>query len=122
MKQTAPGPSGLRADHLLLGFHSGVSDSIINVLKSIVEGRASRWLADAKLLALQKKNGGVRPIAVGETLRRLAATVLLRRSCTILPPLARKFIVRQDGCITVAHIVRSALESNNAACVATGLA
>ena len=40
MKQSAPGPSGLRADHLLLAFPSGFSDSLILVLRTIAEGRA----------------------------------------------------------------------------------
>ena len=119
IKQLAPRPSGLSADHLLLGFPSGFSDSIVIVLKSIAEGRAPSWLADARLLALPKNNGGVRPIAVSETLRRLAATVRLRSLRMTLPHLARQFIIRQDGCITVANIVRSALKSNNEFCVAT---
>ena len=69
MRQSEPGPSGLRADHLLLAFPTGVSDSLTRVLMAICEGRAPRWLANAKLFALPKKAGGVRPIAVGETLR-----------------------------------------------------
>lgn len=107
MKQSAPGPSGLRADHLLLAFPDGVGDSLGLVLKAIAEGRSPRWLADAELFALPKKSGSVRPIAVGETLRRLAATVLLRSSR--LPALARQFITRKDGCVTVANKVRSSI-------------
>lgn len=83
MHQSAPGPSGLRADHLLLAFPSGLSDSLVKVLDSIIRGKAPRWLTDARLFALPKKAGGVRPIAVGETLRRLAAAVLLRGSLSL---------------------------------------
>ena len=119
MKQSAPGPSGLRADHILMAFPNGIGDSLILVLKSIAEGRAPRWLADARLFALPKKSNGVRPIAVGETLRRLAATVMLRSAHSSLPPLARQFIVRSDGCVTVANIVRSTIERFNEACVVT---
>jgi hypothetical protein len=38
------------------------------------------WLCGAVLMALPKKDGSARPVAVGETLRRLAAKVLCR-SC-----------------------------------------
>ena len=68
---------------------------------------------------MPKKSNGVRPIAVGETLRRLAATSLLRSTRSSLPTLARQFIVRTDGCVTVANIVRSAIENFKDACVVT---
>ena len=119
MKQSAPGPSGLRADHLLLAFLSEFSDSLILVLRTIAEGHAPQWLADARLFALPKKCNGVRPIAVGETLRRIAATSLLRSTRSSLPTLARQFVVRTDGCVTVANIFRSAIENFNDACVVT---
>ena len=37
-------------------------------------------LAGARLVALGKSGGGVRPIAVGETLRRLAGKLLIARN------------------------------------------
>ena len=46
----------------------------------LVQGRAPRdvakWLCGATLFAMPKKDGGMRPIAVGEVLRRLAAKVV----------------------------------------------
>ena len=84
MKHSAPGPSGLRSDHLLLAYPSGISDSIISILNLIANGMAPQWLANARLFAIPKIAGGVRPIAVGETLRRVAAAVLLR---TVMPQL-----------------------------------
>ena len=60
------------------------SDQVIEHLTAVVcvlvAGQAhadvSPWLCGATLMALPKKDGTARPIAVGETLRRLAAKVL----------------------------------------------
>ena len=87
MRLSAPGPWGLRADHLLLAYPSGAAPNLISVLQCIADGRAPRWLADARLLAIPKKGGGVRPIAVGEILRRLSAAALINGSLGSLPPL-----------------------------------
>ena len=119
MRQSAAGPSGLRADHLLLAFKGGVSQNLLAVLNEICKGTAPCWLADAKLFALPKTSGGVRPIAVGETLRRLAATVLIRSALPSLPAIVRQFVLRRDGCITMATLVKSALELRNSECVLT---
>jgi len=42
--------------------------------------RAAPFLCAARLITLKKKDGGVRPIAVGDTLRRLTAKWLLATS------------------------------------------
>lgn len=119
MRQSAAGPSGLRADHLLLAYPAGVSNTLLSVINSICNGKAPAWLADAKLLAIPKKSGGVRPIAIGETLRRLASSAILRSSIASLPPLCRQFILKRDGCITVASLTSAAVNSNIDNCVLT---
>jgi hypothetical protein len=43
------------------------------------------WLASARLIPLTKKGGGVRPIAIGETLRRLVGKVICIRDKKIIP-------------------------------------
>ena len=58
---TAPGPSGLRVQH-----QGQVCPAIAPVL------------AGAGLVAVPKPNGGVRPIAVGEILRRLTGKYLMQ--------------------------------------------
>ena len=83
-KGTGAGPSGLRADHLrALTQVEGVDvlqalTAVVNILR---RGEAppeiARHLAGASLVALPKPTGGVRPIAVGETLRRLVAKTLV---------------------------------------------
>ena len=78
---TAPGPTGLRAQHLKDAVKSAHGDEAIEQLTLIcnllargdVPEQLSQYLAGASLLALEKPGGGVRPIAIGEVLRRLVA-------------------------------------------------
>ena len=81
---SAPGPSGLRAQHLLDALTPAAKATVIEQLASVLSllarGAAPEslmpHLAGAKLFAAEKKDGGVRPIAVGEILRRLTAKCL----------------------------------------------
>ena len=83
-KSSAAGPSGLRAQHLLdavCGAEQGAAlhalESVVNILASGKGPRSlSMHLAGASLVALAKENGDVRPIAVGEVLRRLTSKCL----------------------------------------------
>ena len=78
---TAPGPSGLRAQHLRDAVRSTHGDEALVQLTSLcnllARGDApesfAQHLAGASLMALEKPGGGVRPIAIGEVLRRLVA-------------------------------------------------
>ena len=78
------GPDGLRPQHLkdMIGSEEeGGGSQLLRALTSftnlILEGKASPnacpYFFGASLIALEKKDGGVRPIAVGCTLRRLVA-------------------------------------------------
>ena len=74
------GLSSLRPDHLreVVGI-CGVADclsavtAIVNMMAdgSVCEDTRA-WITGAVLIALNKKDGGIRPIAVGEVLRRIA--------------------------------------------------
>ena len=83
--ETAPGPSGLRVQHLRDACPVGGNDALLAQLCAVVnllaQGRAPDFvapvLAGAGLVALPKPNGGVRPIAVGEILRRLTSKCLM---------------------------------------------
>ena len=117
---TAPGPSCLRATHLkeavfcsspvlstraLKGLHG-----IVNLLcAGQVPNYVVPHLCGATLLACQKKNGGFRPIAIGEVLRRLTSNCVVRAvqavAVSILSPLESLSAVHslhsvlQDACI-----------------------
>ena len=81
-KGSSPGPSGLRPSHLQEAAHclsSTRSHEFIGALTSFcllaAKGHTPSvvvpYFCGASLIASIKKNGGVRPIAVGEVLRRL---------------------------------------------------
>ena len=82
---SAPGPSGLRVQHLLDACTPGSSDGFLQQLTAVVnllgQGRAcaevATFLAGASLAAVPKPSGGVRPLAVGEVLRRLVGKCLM---------------------------------------------
>jgi len=81
---TAPGPSGLRVQHVLdaVGHGVGLLDQLTAVVNLLAQGRAcpsiAPLLAGAGLVALPKPSGGIRPIAVGELLRRLTGKCLMQ--------------------------------------------
>ena len=81
-KASSPGGSKLRCQHLLDVIEGSTSPSaqecLVNLTKLVrflLSGQAhlsiAPWLCGAPLTALYKKQGGIRPIAVGEVLRRL---------------------------------------------------
>ena len=87
---SAAGPDGLRPQHLkdLLSGKSGLGSNLLSqaltrfvnfVLKGEIREDARPFFFGASLVALSKPGGGVRPIAVGYTLRRLVA------KCASLP-------------------------------------
>ena len=81
---TAPGGSRFRASYLqdALTVPTGDADRrlsgpLTDVVNLLAQGRApveiAPWVAGAPLYPLKKKDGGVRPVAVGEVIRRLVA-------------------------------------------------
>ena len=114
------GPDGLRPQHLkdLVGHSSGdgaqcLVNALIGFITLVLEGRTPEsirpYLFGALLTALIKKDGGLRPIAVGSTLRRLVAKCACfqaRDSMTeLLPPHQLGFGVSQ-GAECAVHAAR----------------
>jgi hypothetical protein len=74
---SAPGPSGLRMNHLREALDTSSSDrnawleTLKDWLSTSASGLLPAWCAPdlcaARLVPLQKKQGGNRPVAVGET-------------------------------------------------------
>ena len=80
------GPSGLKPLHLKQALGSEVRDEVLEHITSLVcilaSGRVpstlAPFMAGASLAALPKKDGRIRPIAVGETWRRLVGKCLCK--------------------------------------------
>lgn len=121
---TAAGLDGLTAQHLkdLLGCGEA-GDSLLKELTALmnlmlagkVNGDIVPILYGANLCALNKKDGGVRPIAVGTTYRRLAAKLCCRSTADTLrnlfEPIQLGFGVR-GGCEAAIHSLRGFLANN----------
>ena len=68
---SAPGTSGMRFEHLKPCLDSrDLRDLLCEVVQSVVSGNPT---IEVGQIGLAKENGDVRPIAVGECLRRLCA-------------------------------------------------
>ena len=124
---SAPGPSGLRANHLKEAVKCPSPErgaQILRALSSLVNllcgGRTPPevvpHLCGATLLACKKKSGGVRPIAVGEVLRRLTSKCLTHavqeEAISVLTPLQLGVGVK-GGCEAIVHSVNRVLEDDD---------
>ena len=111
-KGSAGGGSGLTPTHLLELLHAPGADGDNGLLKALAKSMdilakgegppcLAQWLAGAPLTALRKEDDGVRPIAVGETVRRLISSLLLARHAEkakeILTPLQIGVAVSNGG-------------------------
>ena len=88
---TAPGGSGGRAQHWLDALEILPADArkrilgpLASLCTQLANGRApgdvAQWMAGAPVFPLKKKGGGgIRPIAVGEVLRRLVGRLLVNK-------------------------------------------
>ena len=124
---TAPGPSGLRAEHLKLALLAptpargeGLASALTKFVNVMASGKLPAGFApffcSANLFAARKKDGGHRPIAVGEVLRRLVSKCLAfdsaKKASEILSPLQVGVGVR-GGVEAVIHAFRSTLDDNS---------
>ena len=119
-RQSAPGPSGLRYEHLKACLSS---QELTNLLCSAIQGVAAgspppvvgEALAAARLIALEKSNGDVRPIAVGDSLRRLTARAICIQEkdsmCELFDPI-QYGVATPGGLDLVVHQVQVGLEAH----------
>ena len=83
-KGAAPGPTGTTDSILRLLLDDEICClSLCHMLRDLINGALSKQtmtrLTRSRLVAIPKANGGVRPIAVGEVILKLAEIVLLQR-------------------------------------------
>ena len=99
----AAGPSGFRPQHLQDAMSRSAGEAGQRLLATqaeftdfLLSGQVPSWvrpvLAGANLISLRKPSGGIRPIAVGETFRRLAGKCIVRvhsdRAARFLAPIS----------------------------------
>ena len=119
-KGSAAGHSGIRASHILsaVQVHNQtpaldiLTDFINHLSKGLVPLDIQPFIAGAFLIGLSKKDGGVRPIAIGGVFRRLTGKCL---APIILDDANRYFLPSQcvsasGGAEAVIHIWMSLLE------------
>ena len=125
-KGSAAGPSGLRPEHLMIMLKSSPANRVakaetqltrlVNCMaKGAVPDTVSPFLCGARLIAANKKSGGLRPIAIGNILRRLTSKLVARavngRMEQLLAPHQMGVGVR-GGCEAAVHAVRAAVSQN----------
>ena len=119
----APGPSGMRPEHMKI-IHQGAQNrrdralaGLTRLVNAMVKGEVPEtvapYLSGARLHAGLKKDGGIRPIAVGNLLRRVVGRCVARsladRAAKHLFPLQTGVGVR-GGCEAIVHAARATME------------
>jgi hypothetical protein len=122
-KGSAGGPCGLRPQHLKDALVAGWADEVVRHLTDLVNllarGEAAvevqQWLCGASLAALPKPAGDHRPVAVGETLRRLTSKALASmhsdEARIFLEPV-QVGVGTKSGCEAIVHTVRQWMVRN----------
>ena len=124
-RRSAPGPSGLRPEHLKVSLQAAPGrrqralQSLTSLVNCMTAGgvpeQVAPYLCGARLHGALKKDGGVRPIAVGNLLRRLVgkccATRVQEKAAALLSPHQVGVGVR-NGCEAIVHTVRKALAAD----------
>ena len=124
---SSPGRSSLRFDDLREAFNCSVPlvaqnclesfTSVVNIfLSGSAASAASKYVCGAKLIALNKHSDTIRPIAVGEIIRRIVSKV----ACSSVLSDASKILVPHQvgvgvpaACESVIHSVRDFIKAND---------
>jgi len=115
-KGSAGGRSGLRPNHLSelvapCAHAPRFLEALCSFVNVLASGKAppqlAPFLASAPLTPLMKKDRTIRPVAVGETLRRLVSKIAMakvkHRAASLLAPLQLGVGMR-DGCEAIIHV------------------
>ena len=110
-KGAAPGPTGTTDSIMRLLLDDEICcSSLCHMFTDLINGGLSKEvmhrLKRARIVAIPKPSGGVRPIAVGETMLKLAEIILLQRyEKTLLPLFApiQYGVMIKAGCEQIVH-------------------
>ena len=120
-RASAGGGTGLTPAHIkelarmpeandVTGLVPALAQLVTLMAKGHVPARVSPWFLGAPLTPLRKRDGGVRPIAVGETLRRLVASWLMHKvsakAAALLQP-HQVGVATKSGAEAAVHAVRA---------------
>jgi hypothetical protein len=120
-RMAAPGPSGLRSEHVLEALQARAERQNLLVALAtwcdvVCSGRIPAELRDCRLFAVPKTGGGVRPLGAGEFLRKLPARLALsamqsrlRRQCET----QRQYGMSRYGTQLVSRAVRRAHDAGH---------
>ena len=114
-KGAAPGPSGMHSDHLFpLLERPRDSELLAQVASQMAVGNVPEDILDiirlGRVTALQKPDGGIRGIFVGDVLRRLVARTIARQVSKKAEAATVPFqyaLSTKAGCECVAHILQT---------------
>ena len=121
-KGSAGGPDGMRVEFLKKWSKGPTGElflkTLVRFLDLIIQGKFCKKFAEyfsgATLIPLRKPDGGVRPIAVGNVMRRLACKCALKSVGDQVPSklLPNQFgVCIQGGAESIIHSVNSVLQS-----------
>ena len=113
-KGAAPGPSGMTADHMRpLVEHSGAARALSHGASLMAQARIPEEIMSAircgRMIALQKPDGGVRGIVVGDVFRRAVARTIAQQyvAKVEVATTPHQYALRtKAGCEIVAHILQ----------------
>ena len=119
---SAPGPDGLRPEHLRVALQAAPGrreralQSLTRLINMMAAGgvpdEVAPYLAGARLHAAKKKSGGLRPIAVGNLMRRLVgkccAAKVQDRAAALFSPHQLGVGIR-GGCEAIVHSAKKVL-------------
>ena len=122
-KSTAAGPSGLRIDHIkeALSLDKNPNSDFSNLLKNFINylisgsvpSQLKYYIGGARLIALEKPNKDLRPIAIGESFRRIASKVMCQACQSDIQDYFSNIQHgnQKRGCETIVHKIKSEIES-----------
>ena len=111
----APGPSGMTSDHLYPVLESeAASELLTQVAGLFAVGQVPHDILEAirlgRLMALEKPDGGVRRIVVGDIFRRLVARTIAKQISKRVEAATAPFqyaLKTKAGCESVAHVLQT---------------